>query len=61
MASTMWVISRHSGAKILMVEMGFTGTFRNHINVDEISTGDVVVGTLPVQLIARLGQRGIEY
>lgn len=61
MANTMWIISRHPGAKKLMVEMGFTGTFRNHINIDEISTGDVVVGTLPVQLIAQLCQQSIEY
>lgn len=59
-----WFVSRHPGAqawanKHRLID-GDTQLI-NHLDVDDVGTGDVVVGDLPIQLIDILCQRGVRY
>lgn len=59
---TIWFVSRHPGAiawakqKKLAVDRWVT-----HLNPDDITNGDTVIGTLPVNLAAKICMRGAQY
>lgn len=60
---TTWIVSRHPGAVAWLqnrYELG-TSTLVEHLDADAIKAEDRVVGTLPVQLIAAVCQRGAHY
>lgn len=61
MAFRTWIISRHPGALQLLAELGIYGLCCAHLDIDHVVAGDVVIGTLPVHLIAKLCERDIEY
>lgn len=60
---TVYLVSRHKGAVEWMNHM------KHHYDVhlthldsdDKLSAGDTVVGSLPINLMADLGERGISY
>lgn len=55
-------VSRHPGASEWATEMGLQIDLHvKHLLVDQVTDGDVVIGTLPVNLIALLTQRGVRY
>lgn len=57
-----YFVSRHPGATHWAAEEGFSvDECVNHLDISRIQRGDVVIGTLPVQLIARVCQQGARY
>lgn len=61
MAFKTWIISRHPGAQTFLADLGVTGKRLTHLNVEDVRAGDVVIGTLPLPMIAELCQRDVEY
>ena len=59
---TTYFISRHPGAMDWAAEEGIPVDERiSHLDMDTIQPGDVVIGTLPVNLIAGVCARGGRY
>lgn len=59
---TTWFISRHPGAKEWAKTQGLTVDITiEHLEVDMVKHGDVVIGTLPVHIVADLCKRGARY
>jgi CRISPR-associated protein Csx16 len=59
---TVYFITRHPGAVAWAHEEGIEVTqLIDHLDVEIIQPGDVVVGTLPVNLAARVCARGGRY
>lgn len=57
-----WFISRHPGARDWARQQDLAVThWRDHLDVEEVMPGDVVVGTLPIHLAVAVCQRGAEY
>jgi CRISPR-associated protein Csx16 len=59
---TTWFVSRHPGAKDWATEEGILVDHRiEHLDVAEVAPGDVVIGSLPVNLAAEVCARGGRY
>lgn len=60
---TVYLVSRHQGAVEWMNHMGHPyDTHLTHLSSKEtLSAGDTVVGSLPINLVADLSERGIRY
>jgi len=64
---TTWFVTRHPGAKVWAEEEGIitndaTCQIVESLNhVDDVAHGDVVIGTLPIHLVAQIGERGGRY
>jgi len=59
---TTWFISRHPGAREWVRRQGVTiDRYLDHLHPEQISPGDRVMGTLPVNLAAEVCQRGARY
>ena len=59
---TTYFVSRHTGAADWAASEGFpVDTLLTHFDVDCIQLGDRVLGTLPVNLVADVIERGGEY
>lgn len=59
---TTWFVTRHSGARIWAQRQGFAVDHMvEHLDLDRVSAGDQVLGTLPVNLVCELNERGIRY
>ncbi len=59
---TTFFISRHPGAREWAAEEGIVVDRQiAHLDTEIIQSGDVVIGTLPVNLAARVCQRGGRY
>lgn len=58
-----YLITRHRTAAEWILEQGvLVDRVLTHIdNVEHLSTGDVVIGILPLNLIARLNAKGVRY
>lgn len=57
-----WFISRHPGAVQWLAEQGLAvDVCVPHLQACEVAPGDVVIGTLPVQLAAEVCARGAQY
>lgn len=59
---TVWFVSRHPGALEWMQRHG--PAFDRHVEhlaLDDVQSGDWVVGTLPMQLAAQVCAKGAEY
>ncbi len=62
MSNKTYFVSRHNGAKEWAIKQGFAQVeMVSHFDPSVISEGDVVIGTLPVNLIAEINRRGGEY
>lgn len=59
---TTYFVSRHPGALDWAAQEGIkVNRLVAHLLTDEIQRGDVVLGTLPVQLAAQVCERGARY
>ena len=59
---TTYFVARHSGAKQWAIEQGIDiDILVDHLNIGEIQTGDTVLGSLPVNLVAELNAKGARY
>lgn len=57
-----WFVSRHSGALAWAEKRKLrVDRFVAHLELDAVRAGDSVIGTLPVNLIAKLQQKGACY
>jgi CRISPR-associated protein Csx16 len=59
---TTWFVSRHPGARDWAQRHNIRVDRQvNHIEMNELQPGDVVIGTLPVHLAAAVCARGASY
>ncbi len=59
---TTWFISRHPGAREWVRKQGVAiDRYVDHLRPEQISPGDTVIGSLPVNLAAEVCQRGARY
>lgn len=59
---TTYFISRHQGAKLWAEIEGFhVDQQLEHFEVQWVQVGDVVLGTLPINLVAEINERGGRY
>lgn len=59
---TTYFISRHQGAKDWAQQQGIeVDQMLNHLELESIQPGDVVIGSLPINLVAELNQKGASY
>ena len=59
---TVWFVSRHPGAIAWAAEEGLIVDRQvEHLHPSEVMSGDVVIGSLPVQLAADVCRRGARY
>lgn len=59
---TTYFVSRHSGAIAWAAQQGFRIDLQcEHLDADSIQAGDIVIGSLPVNLAAAVCARGGRY
>lgn len=59
---TTYFVSRHPGARAWAAEEGFTvDQVIDHLDPADIQQGDVLIGSLPVNLAAEICERGARY
>jgi CRISPR-associated protein Csx16 len=59
---TTWFVSRHPGACEWVQRQGVAiDAFVPHLEIEKLQPGDLVIGTLPVNLIAAVQDRGCGY
>ena len=59
---TVWLVTRHAGALEWLSRQGFAGARHvRHLHPADVKSGDTVVGTLPVWMVAELNSRGARY
>lgn len=59
---TCWLITRHPGALHWARRQGLTvDRHEDHLDIAEVGSGDIVIGTLPVNLAAAVNERGARY
>ena len=57
-----WFVTRHSGARIWAQRQGIpVDHMVGHLDLDRVAFGDRVLGTLPVNLVCELNERGARY
>ncbi len=57
-----YFVSRHNGAKEWAIKQGFAQVeMVSHFDPSVVSKGDVVIGTLPVNIISEVNRRGGDY
>lgn len=59
---TRWFVSRHAGAHDWLAERGLHVDRQvAHLTPPQVEPGDLVIGTLPINLVAALCARGARY
>ena len=59
---TVWFVSRHAGAQQWAKRRAIdVDRYAEHLDPEHIETGDIVLGTLPLQIAARVIERGGEF
>ncbi|MDP5131954.1 MAG: CRISPR-associated protein Csx16 [Paraglaciecola sp.] len=59
---TTFFISRHPGAINWIKQQGITiDRWETHLDLADVKSGDRVVGTLPIPMVAALNQKGATY
>lgn len=59
---TVWFISRHSGAIDWLATKGLKADrCVPHLYPEQLTTGDTVIGSLPINMVADLCARGVRY
>lgn len=56
-----YFVSRHSGAHEWAARKGFEVDVVSHFDPECTQEGDIVIGTLPIHLVARVCERGGRY
>lgn len=57
-----WVVTRHKGAlDWLLEERVAFDEHIEHLNVDLLTPGDVIIGNLPIPMVAELNAKGVGY
>ncbi|ADP71124.1 CRISPR-associated protein, VVA1548 family [Rhodomicrobium vannielii ATCC 17100] len=56
-----YFVTRHEGAIDWALRKGIEAQLVTHLDPSKIEKGDVVLGTLPVQIIAQINERGARY
>ena len=56
-----YFVSRHSGARDWAARHAPEAVLRGHLDIDDVASGDIVLGTLPVPLAAAVTARGGRY
>jgi CRISPR-associated protein Csx16 len=56
-----YFVSRHEGAKEWARRRGIEAELISHLVPAQIKSGDVVLGTLPIHLVAEINERGARY
>ena len=54
-------ISRHPGAVDWARKQGINAEVKAHLDPETVGAGDLVIGTLPVSLVADINARGARY
>ncbi len=61
-ASTVWFVTRHKGAQMWAKEQGLHyDRLVDHLDPEEVKSGDIVLGTLPMKEAARICSRGAKF
>jgi len=59
---TTWFISRHLGAIEWIKQQNIQiDRFESHLDTSLVQAGDVVIGTLPIHLVAEICQKGAKF
>lgn len=60
---TTYFITRHTGALAWakLHDVAFDVHLEHLSDLDSLQTGDVVIGTLPINMVAKLNERGVHY
>lgn len=59
--SKTYFVTRHSGARDWAKRRGIAAIAIDHLDTSAIERGDVVIGTLPIHLVARINALGARY
>lgn len=59
---TIWFVTRHAGAKAWAYSQGINvDRLVDHLDLNEVKQGDQILGTLPVNLVAEINNKGAQY
>jgi CRISPR-associated protein Csx16 len=59
---SVYFVTRHAGAKAWAESEGLKiDACIEHLEMDQITAGDTILGTLPINLVAELNAKGIRY
>ncbi len=59
---TRWLVTRHPGARAWIEHAGIAYDHHvDHLDPDDIAPGDIVIGSLPINLAATVCARGARY
>lgn len=59
---SIWFVSRHPGARNWACEQKLqVNHWCDHLDINKVKAGDIVIGTLPLPLAVEVCQRGAEY
>lgn len=59
---TRWFVSCHPGAHDWLAAKGLPVDRQvPHLHLEDVADGDTVIGTLPMQMVAALCERGVRY
>jgi CRISPR-associated protein Csx16 len=59
---TTYFVTRHKGAKQWAKDQNINVDFVvDHLEIEDLKTGDTVLGSLPVNLVAELNAKGVRY
>jgi len=58
---TVWFVTRHPGAVDWAARRGLDARLIAHLDPETVQPGDIVAGSLPVHLAARVCERGGRY
>jgi CRISPR-associated protein Csx16 len=58
---TTFFITRHRGAIEWARQEGIDAVIKDHLDIDEVKPADVVLGTLPVHIVAALNAKGVRF
>ena len=58
---TNYFVTRHAGAIEWARSQGIQAKIMKHLEIEDIEGGDMVLGTLPVHIIAALNEKNVRY
>jgi CRISPR-associated protein Csx16 len=59
---TIWFVTRHHGAKQWAIRQGFHIDQQvEHLDMEQVQSGDHVLGSLPIHLVAALNRKHVRY